>query len=346
MSKRTKITGAILGILSIAAIAWAGTISQQPYGISTPYWYGYSSGAPASYYLAMPTLAANDTACGIAATQTLTNKTLTSPTITGGAMSGLTSIAATAIDAGASGTAGSVDVFPSTASKGKIALVAADSAGNTTTTITNASQAAARTYTIPDAGAAAYFVMSTAAQTAAGVLSRADLVENALQPYGIPVNQIMAADGAPLGVSETAGDHFLALGTNTIELQGETSNNETEASVSYIQFVLPPEYVSAGDVKVRIRCQIDGAGTDNASTVDIEAYEQADGAVGSDICATVAQTFAAKTTWYNMDFTITAAGLVAGDVLNIKLTSTIVESASSDLIFYADPPKILLDIKG
>ena len=72
-------------------------------------------------------------------------------------------------DAGVSGTAGTVDVFPSTAAKGKLALTAADSAGDTTTTIVNASQAGARTYTIPDAGASASFVMTAGAQTLTGV---------------------------------------------------------------------------------------------------------------------------------------------------------------------------------
>ena len=72
----------------------------------------------------------------------------------------------TNVDAGASGTAGTVDVFPSTAAKGKIAISAADSAGDTTTTITNASQAGARTYTIPDGGASASFVLSTGTSTA------------------------------------------------------------------------------------------------------------------------------------------------------------------------------------
>lgn len=63
----------------------------------------------------------------------------------------------TNIDAGSSGVAGSVDVFPSTASKGKLAITAADNAGNTTTTIVNRSAAAARTFTLPDPGAAADF---------------------------------------------------------------------------------------------------------------------------------------------------------------------------------------------
>lgn len=75
----------------------------------------------------------------------------------------------TNLDAGVSGTAGSVDVFPATAAKGKLAITAADSAGDTTTTIVNASQAAARTYTIPDAGANASFVMTEGAQTVNGV---------------------------------------------------------------------------------------------------------------------------------------------------------------------------------
>lgn len=52
---------------------------------------------------------------------------------------------------------------------GGLEIKAANSAGNTTTTVTNASQAAARTYTIPDAGASANFLMSAGAQTVSGV---------------------------------------------------------------------------------------------------------------------------------------------------------------------------------
>jgi hypothetical protein len=170
--------------------------------------------------------------------------------------------------------------------------------------------------------------------------------EDALAVYGIPVNAIMAADGAPLAVAETAGDHFLNLGTNTINLRGEEAISETETSVSYAQFVLPAEYVAAGDVTIRVRCKIEGAGTDNASSVDLSVYKQADMAVGGDICATAAQNFAAKSTWYSKDFSITATGLVAGDVLIIKLTTAVVESAGSALAFYAEPIKVLADVKG
>lgn len=74
----------------------------------------------------------------------------------------------TNIDAGASGTAGTIDIFPTTASKGKTAFTATANTGNTTTTITNAAQATTRTYTIPDAGANASFMMTQGAQTIVG----------------------------------------------------------------------------------------------------------------------------------------------------------------------------------
>lgn len=75
----------------------------------------------------------------------------------------------TDIDAGASGTAGSLDVFPTTAAKGKLRVVAADSAGDTASTITNASQTTTATWTIPDTNGNAGFVMTAAAQTIGGV---------------------------------------------------------------------------------------------------------------------------------------------------------------------------------
>lgn len=73
------------------------------------------------------------------------------------------------IDAGSSGVVGTLDIFPATAAKGRVRHTAADSAGDTITTVVNASQAAARTYTMPDAGTDANFVFSEGAATINGV---------------------------------------------------------------------------------------------------------------------------------------------------------------------------------
>ena len=70
------------------------------------------------------------------------------------------------IQAGLSGTAGFFATFPATAARGSLRLVGANSAGDTITTITNASQAAARTYTIPDGGqSASSFLLTDNATT-------------------------------------------------------------------------------------------------------------------------------------------------------------------------------------
>lgn len=73
---------ALLVAVFMAATSWAGP-SQARQGVATPYFYKYdpTTGSVGSYYLAVPTLTANDTAVGLTATQTLTNKTLTAPTI-------------------------------------------------------------------------------------------------------------------------------------------------------------------------------------------------------------------------------------------------------------------------
>jgi hypothetical protein len=76
-----------------------------------------------------------------------------------------TAISGGNIQAGLSGTAGYLASFPGTAAKGSLRLVGVASAGDTVTTITNASQAAARTYTIPDGGASSSFLLTNSGGT-------------------------------------------------------------------------------------------------------------------------------------------------------------------------------------
>lgn len=73
------------------------------------------------------------------------------------------------LDAGASGTAGSVDVFPTTASKGKVSLTCTDQTGDTTVSLVIGAMAAARTITLADPLAAADILtgkMAAVARTA------------------------------------------------------------------------------------------------------------------------------------------------------------------------------------
>lgn len=72
----------------------------------------------------------------------------------------------TNLDAGASGTAGTLDVFPTTASKGKLAISCTDQTGDTTVSLVAGAMAAARTITIADPLAAANVMLGVQTSTA------------------------------------------------------------------------------------------------------------------------------------------------------------------------------------
>lgn len=139
-----------------------------------------------------------------------------------------------------------------------------------------------------------------------------------------------AADGADLALSETAGDFFRNIGTNQWLIDGEATINETEASVGWFSFVLPDNYVSGGAISLVVSALVVLAGdaaNDPTSTIDMEARLQSKtaGTVGSDLVSTAAQTLATAGADYS--FTVTPTGLVAGDKLVCKLTTSVVETA-------------------
>lgn len=80
------------------------------------------------------------------------------------------------LDAGASGAAGTVDVFPATASKGKLAITCTNQTGDTTVTLNANAMGQATTVNIPDPGAAASYV---AQSTAALTLGEVDVLQDA-----------------------------------------------------------------------------------------------------------------------------------------------------------------------
>jgi hypothetical protein len=114
------------------------------------------------------------------------------------------------LNIGASGTVGSLNLFSTTASKGKWNFAPVDNTGNTTMTLTNAAQGGAYTYTIPNAGASASFLMSQGTQTIVG----ANTFSAALTPTG----GIAAAGGfsaSPRGIHTNQHGAFATTdGTN------------------------------------------------------------------------------------------------------------------------------------
>lgn len=96
------------------------------------------------------------------------------------------------LDAGSSGVAGSVDVFPATASKGKLTLACADQTGNTTVTVQADEMGQATTVHVPDPGAAASYV---AQSTAALTLAEVDVLD-AVTPGTAAASKAVVLDAA------------------------------------------------------------------------------------------------------------------------------------------------------
>lgn len=119
-------------------------------------------------------------------------------------LSALRNLVLTNLDAGASGTAGTVDVFPTTASKGKLAISVTDQTGNTTASVVMGAQAAARTLTIPDPSvSAARFRLTDMPNTA--VTATADGLTTGIIPDTATFVTVTSANA----------DHIVALPTPT-----------------------------------------------------------------------------------------------------------------------------------
>lgn len=166
----------------------------------------------------------------------------------------------------------------------------------------------------------------------------------------IPISSLRHTTGIPLVAAETAGGFNVSLSSELYVAQAEITDNETEASVCYAQVALPANYVPGTDIAVRIPVAIiaTGAAVDNGSSIDLSAYKQAAGAVGSDLVTTAAQTFADLDTWYTKDFTVAGATLLPGSVLNLKITSSVIDSEAGGgtLRLNLDAPTVLITTEG
>jgi hypothetical protein len=86
---------------------------------------------------------------------------------------------------------------------------------------------------------------------------------------------------------------------------------------------------------------------DTSCTADVECYESdKEASIGSDLCTTAA-TSINSTTFADYDFTITASGLVSGDILDVRLTIACNDAATATAVIPTiGAVTFVLDIKG
>ncbi len=143
-------------------------------------------------------------------------------------------------------------------------------------------------------------------------------------PYPVALTRLRVHDALQTNLPGTAANDDMGLitgtpGTDAPHLQGVDFGGGATDEKAAFEFVLPPEYRAGSPVSVRVKAGMITTVSDGTATVDVEVWkEDGAGLVGSDICATAAQSINSLTK-ANKTFTITPTGLVAGDVLIIRL---------------------------
>ena len=183
-------------------------------------------------------------------------------------------------------------------------------------------------------------------------LLRSNLIADLAQVYPLLPQNFRVHDAFQTALG-TAGTDDLgvaggAFGTNCPYLT--TSDlNAAGAVTQYGRtlFQLPPEYTAQGNVKVNLAAGMLTSVAGTSATVDVEAYlVNRDTLIsGSDLVTTAAQS-CNSLTFADLPFTVTAAGLTPGAILDIRV-AFIGNSATATSHFGAiAAAEMLLDIKG
>lgn len=205
-----------------------------------------------------------------------------------------------------------------------------------------------------DAATAAGDIVRVASDQASlvGSVARAQLTQEDLQPYTIPLTGLRVHDAMQTNLPGTAANDDMALitgtpGTDAPTLQGVDFGGTSTDEKAAFEFVLPPEYVSGETITLRVRAAMLTTVSDGTATVDVECWPaSADGAAGSDICATAAQSINSLTP-SNKDFTITPTGRAAGDRLIFRLSFGGSDAGNVGVMIpEISQVQVLLDVKG
>ena len=183
-------------------------------------------------------------------------------------------------------------------------------------------------------------------------IARADVQQQDLQPYSIPVVSMRIHDNLSglLPASATGDDLGIdgaTFGTNSPSLLSSDSKAATTTQYARFQFPLPVEYTSGQSVRVEVVAQMVTTVADTSATVDVQAYESDnEGGIGSHLCSTAAQSCNSLTA-ATLQFVLDGTALVAGEMLDVRLAVSIVDAATGTAVkARIGRTKILCDIQA
>lgn len=185
-------------------------------------------------------------------------------------------------------------------------------------------------------------------------VSRTDLLLESLVAHPIPWTSWRVWDALQTNLPGTPATDDLGLvggtfGTATPSLQTEDLNNAGATNNRARAIItLPPNFVAAGQVRLKFTAGMLTNPADTTATLDAEAYllDGEAGITGSDLVSTSALSIN-STTLAEKEFTVDGSSLSPGDQLDVRITTAINDAATGaevkGIISYA---ALRCDIRG
>lgn len=184
------------------------------------------------------------------------------------------------------------------------------------------------------------------------LIPRSKLAQDSLQAVPIPLYNWRVWNAPISSLPAAAANDDLGLvygtfGTGHDLIQTGDLKNTTTTRYARTMVTLPYNYQSAETVQIRAYAGMETTVASSSTTIDFEVYEiDGTGAISADLCATAATTINSLT-YANKDFTITSTGLVAGDVLDIRMTIVVTDSGTGTAVIGSvGKTNLLVDLKG
>jgi hypothetical protein len=184
-------------------------------------------------------------------------------------------------------------------------------------------------------------------------IARENIAEDSLARFPVPFADFRVHDALQTTLPGTSASDDLGLYGGTFGSSQpliRTYDVKAAGSLSLrarALIRLPECYIAGESVRLRLAAGMITTVADVACTVDVEAFRVGkDNSLGSDICATAAQSMNSLT-FADKDFVITAASLEPGDVLDVRITIAVNDAATLTAVIAAiGGVDLLADIKG
>jgi hypothetical protein len=158
--------------------------------------------------------------------------------------------------------------------------------------------------------------------------------------YIIPLDSLRVWDAIQTPLPGTASADDLAFnggtfGTSSPTIRTDDVKAATTTRRARFLVPLPAEYDPAGTVTLRASAGMVTTIAGTSATIDFEVYEsnKATG-ISADLCATAATTINSLT-FADKDFSVTSASLLAGDLLDVRVSIAITDAATGTAVIGA-----------